>query len=289
MFIINKHNFNNKIIIIYIMTTTYGTLSLSELNVYNNNNTTTPGNIIYDNINEKIIMNTGLVLDGNLNILNSANGIRFGDNTIQFTATDVTTIGDNTFIGENTFDTNAVTCNAGLKVSGDININNNLIFSNNNNTGTISYANNTGVGNSGLTNFVFNLPTTTPNLSSEGGLLVNDYFTGSINFTDFNLSSISWKLKVNTSGLINIVIKNKTSKISYSAFYNMFNIEISETEILTTLSNISNSGNTIDDCGCSFDVSNTNGEFTLQDTSTTSTYDIQLYFTGVNFEITPHW
>jgi hypothetical protein len=361
-------------------TPNYGTLSLSELIVYNNNNTTTQGTILYDNVNENIIMNKGLDLVGDLKIITIGKGIRFGDNTIQITATDVTKIGDNTFTGgntfdinkvtcnaglkvsenvdisgnidlsgnlimnvlgtyiqfpdgsqqtsaasggdvttdgdntftgENTFDINTLTCNAGLKVSGNISILNGVISRNisvdgdnnfvmdtglvvdgnininsNNNTGTISYFND---GGTSLKNFVFNLPTTTPNLSSEGGLLVNNYFTGSINFTDFNLSSISWKLKINTSGLINIVIKNKTSKISYSAFYNMFYIEISETEISTILSNISNSGNTIDDCDCSFDVSNTNGEFTLQNTLPTSTYDIQLYFTGVYFEVEPNW
>jgi len=65
------------------MTTNYGTLSISELIIYNNN--ITSGSITY--INKKISMNTGLDINEYLNI---SNGIIFGDNTIQTTASDVT-------------------------------------------------------------------------------------------------------------------------------------------------------------------------------------------------------
>jgi hypothetical protein len=105
-------------------TPNYGTLSLSELIVYNNNNTTTQGTILYDNVNENIIMNKGLDLVGDLKIITIGKGIRFGDNTIQTTASDVTQSGSNIFTGQNTFDDNAVNCNFGLNVSEDININN---------------------------------------------------------------------------------------------------------------------------------------------------------------------
>jgi hypothetical protein len=76
----------------------------------------------------------------------------------------------------------------------------------------------------------------------------------------------------------------------------MFYIEISETEVLTTLSNISNSGGSIENCGCkfyplstSFNDPDTNGEFTIQPLNDSNVYDIQLYFTGVYFEVEPNW
>ena len=62
--------------------TSYGTLSLSQLNVYDNDNTTISGNITYNNDNDIIVMNKGLDLDGNLNFVNTNGGtITTTDNT----------------------------------------------------------------------------------------------------------------------------------------------------------------------------------------------------------------
>ena len=93
--------------------TSYGTLSLSQLNVYDNDNTTISGNITYNNDNDIIVMNKGLDLYGNLTIkgADGVNGIIFPNGSKQLVAytgigDEVTTGGDNTFIGTNEFTSN---------------------------------------------------------------------------------------------------------------------------------------------------------------------------------------
>jgi len=118
-------------------TPNYGTLSLSELKVYNNSNTVTSGSLTYNtNNDENFYMNTGLDVSGNITIKgdDGVNGIIFPDGSKQTSASsggDVSLTESNTFTGTNTFDVNVVTCNAGLDVSENVDISGNIDLSGN--------------------------------------------------------------------------------------------------------------------------------------------------------------
>jgi hypothetical protein len=270
--------------------------------------------------NNKIVMNVGLKLDGDLNISNGSNSFNLSVLPINTNFMGVT--GSGIFLngtGEKqlAFSNNGNTppyisyddsgngnlyINTGLDIYGDLNITKNnstgnftydgshfvmnkeldvtrqiSISDNNNNTGTISYANNSG----NLTNFVFNLPTTSSNVSSQGGLLVNNYFTGSLIFTMFNLIKISWQIEDNTSGLLNISIKNRQSLNSYSGFYNMYHLGFT-----TDLTPINYTGfSTLSDCGCALYFDDNTNQIILKSNDYSANFDIQLYFIGVNFSI----
>jgi len=440
------------------MATTYGTLSISQLNVYNSVDPNIPGELTFDNIDNNLVMSTGLNLNGNLSINgDDTRYIEFGDGSKQYVAYtgqsgggDVFLAGNNTFTGKNTFEstfnvnnaltnigqlddisntaigngafnnysstgsnntafgnnalrqlttgtnnvaiglnanyfvesgsnniaigpntgvygtdpatlsntisigngiTSVETGNmifgfsgfpnsidqgvdywakftpnrtndgitlegiyngsrnftiaapgsdiyldaANINLNGDLKINNhNLIFSNTSITenGTISYSN-AGGGGTNLTNFVFNLPTIGPGVSSEGGLLVNNYFTGNINFQDYNFndSYISWTIASNTRCLLNLSIYNIANGKSYSFTASLYYIQSGS----TNYNNIANSGQeSMDTVPISLATNDNNsnippGQFRLASALGSYTYNIQLYFIGAYFTVDPSW
>jgi hypothetical protein len=230
-------------------------------------------------------MNTGLKI---------GDGITFGDGTTQITAYtgqsggDVSLTQANTFSGQNTFNDNAVICNSGVDITG------NLIFSNSNisQNGTISYANNNaGGGGYGLTNFVFDLPTTVSNeVSSEGGLLVNKYFTGNIDFNNFyfNTRTISWVIAPGTRCLFSLSLT--VQYVYYSGLYSLYfnGNENTGTSNFTPITYSGNNGGTIEDYYCTFSNGD-KGQFNLTGNSSVLFTNIQLYFIGAKFTTAPFW